>query len=509
MTEIKYPGVFIEEISRGPRPIEGVPTSMTAFVGRAWRGPLDEPVHLRSFADYERQFGGLWHESTVSFAIKQFFENGGTDALVVRVARQNGESAAKSATIQLQDGEIFRAANPGSWGLNLKVTIDRDGLNDDKLFNLAVTDDPQSRQELAQRGGSGQTESFKAVSVDPASPQFAGTVLQQSQVLRLESGLRAVAPREQTALAVELSGTDGAGIGTADVTSPENRAVQTGLYALDKIDLFNLLCVPPFAPGVDLDVANDWAPAAQYCRERRAFLIINAPASWTIESAVQGVGAFRALAQRDGALYFPRLLAPDPFNAGKLAAYAPCGAVAGVMSHTDASVGVWKAPAGTALRGVNGSSIQVDGGALSRLPPEINCLRDFPDRGLQIWGAHTLDDAGSEWRYVNVRRFFLYIEESIDRGAQWVVFEPNSEPTWLAFVRSVETFLSQLWRASALVGTKANQAFFVKCDRTTMTEGDIQNGRLVAIIGLAIARPAEFVILKFSQKTAEASRKRD
>ena len=177
------------------------------------------------------------------------------------------------------------------------------------------------------------------------------------------------------------------------------------------------------------------------------------------------------------------------------------------MSHTDASVGVWKAPAGTALRGVNGSSIKVDGGALSRLPPEINCLRDFPDRGLQIWGAHTLDDAaGSEWRYVNVRRFFLYIEESIDRGTQWAVFEPNSEPTWLAFVRSVETFLSQLWRASALVGTKANQAFFVKCDRTTMTEDDVQNGRLVAIIGLAIVRPAEFVILKFSHETAEASR---
>jgi len=203
------------------------------------------------------------------------------------------------------------------------------------------------------------------------------------------------------------------------------------------------------------------------------------------------------------------VLAPDPFNAGKLAAYAPCGAVAGVMSHTDASVGVWKVPAGTALRGVNGSSIKVEGGALSRLPPEINCLRDFPDRGLQIWGAHTLDDAGSEWGYVNVRRFFLYIEQSIHRGTQWMVFEPNSEPTWLAFVRAVETFLTGLWRAGALVGTKPNQAFFVKCDRTTMTEDDIQNGRLIAAIGLAILRPAEFVILKFSHKSAESSRPRD
>jgi hypothetical protein len=331
-------------------------------------------------------------------------------------------------------------------------------------------------------------------------------VLRQSQLLRLQSGLRGVAPREQTALAVEFSGTDGAPIGTAEVTAPDNRTTRTGLYALDKADLFNLLCIPPYAPDADLDVANDWKPAADYCRERRAFLIIDAPAAWTVDSAAENVKAFRAVAQRDGALYFPRVLAPDPFDAGKPGTYAPCGAVAGVMSRVDAASGVWKAPANETLRGVNGPSLNVNSSAQSRLDPlGINCLRDFPDRGFRIWGARTLDNSQPEWKYVNVRRFFLYIEQSIDRGTQWVVFEPNDESTWQRVRQAINTFLYGLWRAGALMGTKPDQAFFVKCDRTTMTPDDIQNGRLVAVIGLAIVRPAEFVILKFSQKAGAAS----
>jgi len=508
VAEFKHPGVFVEEVPSGVRPIEGVATSITAFVGRTWRGPADEPVGLISFEDYERQFGGLWRDSTLGFAVKQFFENGGTNAVVVRVATRAGASAAKTAIVRLEGGEVFRAANPGSWGLNLKVAIDRAGLTDDKLFNLAVTDDAGSRRDSDKRGGSSLSERFTNVSVDPASPQFAGTMLQQhSQLLRLESGLGAVAPRAQIAIALEGSGTDGAPIGTAEVTAPDNRAARTGLYAFEKIDLFNLLCIPPHAPGADLDVAKDWAPAVEYCRERRAFLIIDAPATWTVDSAVQNVEPFRAVAQRDAALYFPRVLAPDPFDGDRLASYAPCGAVAGIMSSTDASAGVWTAPAGNrALRGVSGVSIEMDAATLTRLPPDINCLLNFPDRGFMIWGASTLDHGGSEWRYVNVRRFFLYVEQSIDRGTQWVVFEPNREPTWSAVVRAVETFLTGLWRAGAVVGTKSSEAFFVKCDRTTMTQEDIQNGRLVALIGLAMVRPAEFVIFRIFQRTAEASR---
>ena len=513
MAEIKHPGVFVEEVAgTGAHTIQGVPTSVTAFVGRTWRGPIDEPVHLNNFGDYQRQFGGLWRDSAVSFAVWQFFNGGGTDAIIVRVATRAGEAAAKSATIQLQDGEIFRAANPGSWGLNLKVTIDRAGLTDDKLFNLTVTDAPQGRRDSAQREADAQTESFKGLSVDPASPQFAGTVLQQSQFLRLESGLRAVAPRGQTALAVELSGSDGAPIGTAEVTAPENRAARTGLYALDKLGLFNLLCIPPYAPGVDLDVAKDWAPAAQYCGERRAFLIVDAPAAWSVDDAVKNVPAFHAIARENAALYFPRAIAPDPLNNNQPAAFAPCGMVAGVMAMTDTVRGVWKAPAGidASLANVTGLSRALSDANVESLNPlGVNCLRILPSYGPVVWGARTLvgsDVEGSLWRYVSVRRLFLSLEQSIYDGTQWGVFEPNDQRLWARVVNTVTSFLRTQWQQGALVGQTEQQAFFVICNQTVMTQDDILNGRLICEIGIAPVRPAEFVTFRISQNTAEAQR---
>jgi phage tail sheath protein FI len=306
-------------------------------------------------------------------------------------------------------------------------------------------------------------------------------------------------------------------IGTAEVTAPGNRAAETGLYALGKGDPFNLLCVPPYAHGVDLDVTKDWAPAAQYCRERRALLIVDAPSAWTIESAEPNVQAFHAIARENAALYFPRVLAPNPLDDGKPASYAPCGMVAGVMARTDASRGVWKAPAGVeaGLSGVggliaNGEPAILTDSADGRLNGVgINCLRRFPSVGFVVWGARTLagaDVEASQWKYVNVRRLSLYIEESIDRGTQWVVFEPNSEPTWSAVVRSVQTFLAGLWREGAFAGNTQSDSFFVTCDRTTMTQDDIQNGRLVAIVGMAPIKPAEFVIIQIGQRTAEAMR---
>lgn len=516
MAEIKHPGVFIEETPAGVHRIDGVPTSITAFVGRAWLGPLDQAVTIYSFADYQRLFGGLWGESTMSFAVMQFFENGGTQAIVVRVATRSGASAARAATITLKQGEVFCAASPGSWGLNLKATIDHAGLatpKDATLFNLTVTDDAASRRDSAKRGGSSATERFLNVSVDPTSPQFVGNVLEaQSQLLRAASGLRTNSPDDQAGVAaIDGSGTDGAAIGTAEVTAPENRAASTGLYALDRTGLLNLLCIPPYGWTADNDISADWAPAAQYCVDRRAFLIIDAPASWTVANAAQQVNGFKAIARENAALYFPRVLAPNPLDADTLMAFAPCGAVAGVMSRTDAAQGVWKAPAGVnaTLRGVSGLSISVtdtENGVLS--PAGINCLRVFPNYGPVVWGARTVagtDAEASEWKYVPVRRFFLFLEESIYRGTQWVVFEPNDERLWARVVDTVTLLLRAQWRQGALMGNTENQSFFVTCDRTTMTQDDIQNGRLVIEIGIAPLRPAEFVIFRIGQWTASHS----
>ena len=513
------PGVFIEEIARGPRPIQGVPTSVTAFIGRAWRGPVDQPVVIRSFRDYERQFGGLWQESTLGFALRQFFENGGTQAIVVRVATRSGAAAAKPALLRLTDGEVFRAASPGSWGLNLKIAVDLAGVprSADQHFILTVRDDVASKRDSAKRGGSGVSERFVDLSVDPASPRFVGTVLeQQSQLLRLDRGLRAVSPRGQTAIATDGSGSDGAPIGTAEVNAPENRTARTGLYALDKVDLFNLLCLPPLVPDKDNGVGEDWAPAAEYCRERRAFLIVDAPQSWTPDNAAENVAAFDAIARENAAIYFPHVQAANPLD-GRSMAFAPCGMIAGVMSRTDGAQGVWKAPAGTGanLRGVTGLWIK---GQVGHLTDEasrplntagINCLREFRNVGVVVWGARTLagaDAMSSDWKYVPVRRYFLYLERSIDRGIQWVVFEPNDERTWGQVRATVSNFLTNEFRRGALVGSAPSQAFFVTCDRTTMTQDDILNGRLIVEIGIAPVRPAEFVIFRIFQNTAESMR---
>src|SRR5436309_1934495 len=182
-SSLTYPGVYIEELPSGVRTITGVPTSLTAFVGRAWRGPLDEPVKINSYADYERTFGGLWRGSTMSYAIQQFFNNGGSQAIVVRVATRTGTGSATAATIDLGGGNTLAAASPGTWGRNLKATVDKNTKNpaDANLFNLTILDDPNvaTAADSQKRGGSGAQEAFLNVSRDPASPRFVTKLVAQ------------------------------------------------------------------------------------------------------------------------------------------------------------------------------------------------------------------------------------------------------------------------------------------------------------------------------------------
>ena len=506
------PGVFIKEAEPTPQ-IPGVATSITAFVGRAWRGPVDLPVLLASYADYERQFGGLWQESPLSYAVQQFFGNGGAHAIVVRVATRAGATAAKAATITLATGETFRAANPGSWGMNLAISISHPAAQPDpQVFDLTIIDATATKRDAFGRGGSDQTEQFHDVSVDPASDRYVTKVLEQgSRLLRVDSALRAIAPAAQGNVgAQDGSGADGAAVGTAEVTDSANLDAKTELYALDGADLFNLLCIPPYAPASDLDVTLDWTPAAQYCEKRRAFLIVDAPAAWTAATAQSQIGAFAMPARANAALYFPRVLAPDPLNSDQPAAFAPCGFVVGIMSRSDAQRGVWQAPAGTSASLMGATGLSIDGaaaditdavnGSLNALG--VNCLRTMPTYGTVVWGARTLagsDGENSDWKYVPVRRLTLYIEESVNRGTAWAVLEPNAEPTWTQLTASVTAFLEQLFHQGALQGDKPNDAYFVKCDATTTTPADIENGKMNIVVGFAAVKPAEFVIVTIEQ----------
>lgn len=530
---LSYPGVYIEEVPSGVRTITGVASSITAFVGRAWRGPTDDPVAIFSYADYEREFGGLWRDSSVSYAVHQYFLNGGSQALIVRTVNAGGSSstAASVATLTLNTGTVLAAANPGTWGRNLRASADQttSNLADTNLFNLTIFDDPASTADSAGRGGSGAREVFRNVSMASGSPRFVTKILQEQSKLARVLTLGAARPAVQANVAPgATSGNDGVLAGSVTVTTAAaaneiigNAGAKTGINALLKADLFNLLCIPPLVfaretvtpafERIDADVPmNVWTAAASFCTEKRALLLVDAPRNWTVANAPTNVATFSAITRRNAALYFPRVRATDSLRDNQLEDFAPCGLVAGIMARTDANRGVWKAPAGIEanLAGVLDLSINTlptgltdaENGQLN--PLGINCLRNLPTIGHVIWGARTMegsDALASQWKYVPVRRLALFLEESLYRGTKWVVFEPNDEPLWAQIRLNIGAFMQNLFRQGAFQGKSPREAYFVKCDRETTTQADINLGIVNIIVGFAPLKPAEFVVIKLQQ----------
>ena len=306
--------------------------------------------------------------------------------------------------------------------------------------------------------------------------------------------------------------------GAAPLSTPEDylgRPLEgTGIYALGRGPGFNLLCIPPDAQGGDVP-GLVYTAAAQLCVERGAMLLVDPPTVWTTkwregrvaDISVSDLGASFSVEQaRSAAVYFPRLRVVDPAD-GVERVLAPCGAVAGVFASTDASRGVWKTPAGVgaAVAGVAGLEVDVDDGGQSHLNPRgINCLREFPGHGVVVWGGRTMRGgvSGDEFRYIAVRRLTLFIEESIRRGTGWVAQEPNGEPLWNSLRRSVDVFLHGLFRQGAFAGSTPNEAYFVKCGRDTMTQTDIDAGRVHVMVGIAPTRPAEFVVLRLELRAS-------
>jgi phage tail sheath protein FI len=221
-------------------------------------------------------------------------------------------------------------------------------------------------------------------------------------------------------------------------------------------------------------------------------------------SSVADVQAFRAqLSDTRLALYYPWVKTASPDGSGDVI-LPPSGFLAGIYADTDVLRGVHKAPANEVIQGVTGLELYVNTFQQEVLNPVgINCLRLFPNRGYRVWGGRTLSD-DPDWRYVNVRRYFMFLEHSIDNSTQWVVFEPNGEALWANVTATVSDFLYSEWRNGHLLGSKPDQAYFVRCDRTTMTQNDLDNGRLVCLVGVAPLKPAEFVIFRIGQKTADA-----
>jgi phage tail sheath protein FI len=498
---LSYPGVYIEEIPSGVRTIVGVATSITAFVGRALRGPVNDPVRIQSFSDYARVFGGLSELSTVSYAVQQFFLNGGTDALIVRVHLDG-----KKAVLNLPTAAgslVLEAANEGQWGNNLRATVDHNSKGnispavDLNEFNLLIEEKvPGSPTEIAQK------ETFLNVSREAASRRFVTTVLaQESKLVRVQGAVPIARPSAVTTDATPNSGSDGNSIGDAQINDPNKKI---GMFALEKADLFNLLCIPPLDRDTDI-AAGTLDAGAKYCADRRALFVVDSPSAWNdIATAQAGVSTFMARS-KNAAAFFPRINMQDPLKENRLISFTPCGAVAGIMARTDSTRGVWKAPAGqeATITGARELTIKMTDGENGILNPlGLNCLRTFPISGHVVWGSRTLEGAdqlASEWKYIPVRRLALYIEESLFRGTQWVVFEPNDEPTWAQIRLNLGAFMQNLFRQGAFQGQSPRDAYFVKCDKETTTQDDINRGVVNIVVGFAPLKPAEFVVIKIQQ----------
>lgn len=511
--QLTHPGVYIQELPSGIRTITGVATSVTAFVGRARRGPVDRAITITSYADFERTFGGLWIDSALSYSVRDFYRLGGATAIIVRV-HQPADDDTATITFGEDDSElVLIAASPGSWGSQLTATIDGDVADpsDTTLFNLTVTDQ-----------GTGVIEQHLNVSFAVTSPRRVDTVLaQRSRLVEVDGDLPTAALATLPATVDATGGDNDGGDLTDDnfTTATGMRVAKEGLYALEDADLVNLIVIPPYvSPGTGLPITEGsiddqvLTDTIAYAEEpnRRAMVIMDPPADWVdLDAAVAGATGTGFTASTNAAVYFPRIRQPDPLRDGQLITMAPSGAVAGVIARTDAERGVWKAPAGldATLEGVSELEIRLTDLEIGRLNPEgVNCLRAAPAAGHVIWGARTragADRLASEWKYLPVRRTALFLEESLYRGTQWVVFEPNDEPLWSQIRLNIGAFMNNLFRKGAFAGTTPREAFFVKCDAETTTQDDINLGIVNIIVGFAPLKPAEFVVISLQQMAGQ------
>ena len=670
-TSYTYPGVYIQELPSPVHTITGVATSIAAFVGYTARGIDNRAQALYSFSDFERLYGGLASNSELSYAVQQFFQNGGSQAYVVRSPMHypSTPGTVPAAMVSIGAGELtFTALSSGQWANGeLLIDIDIQGLDlstatgDPLAFNITVTDladstseyfpsvtldstkqnfvtavvnDPDNGSQLvsvtatlpspavalqatgilgtaltitgassvdsALGGGTATANADCSLTFSwPGGPSAAPTIKvigNGSTIAQTVSGLasqlqqalnnwlmvnqpgatvscvaapngtgtgirvNALLPNQPDAVVTfgsPASGNDAAtalGLKTPTYSNAAHYALGTGtnnstiglvstaatapsglpqssdligdplafsgIYALLKVDLFNLLSIPeaaranasdPNAADPNINPVEIYSAAIALCDQRRAMLLLDPPPNViTVAGAVDWKSNTIGVVDPNGAAFWPRLRLADALNNGQLRTFAPSGVVAGVFANTDSTRGVWKAPAGigATLNGVQNMTYQLndqENGSLN--PLGLNCFRTFPLYGAVLWGSRTLmgaDAMTNQWKYVPVRRTALFLEESLYRGTQWVVFEPNDEPLWAAIRLNVGSFMDSLFKKGYFQGVTADQAYFVKCDSETTTQDDIDQGIVNILVGFAPLKPAEFVVIQIEQLTGQA-----
>lgn len=536
MPEYLTPGVYVEEFEIGGKPIEGVSTSTAGFLGLTERGPTSGPKLVTGLTQFMRIYGGYIADSYLTHAVDGFFRNGGQRCFIGRIVRTGADEAT------LPVGTVtFTSVGEGSWGNRVAIRVEN-ASNDPtdakpagtKIFKLTIAywsreplpsfaipapaPAPNSPEEKRNIGKilekAAKVEVFDNLSEDPNSPdhylkKLGDPLNNLSDIVLLSGTGRPANTAAGNYFEALTGGLDAAGSPPAAVPPLIREdflgnplalpGEKRGLTAFTDIDEISIVYVPDLHMIADVGqretLIDDILSHCESLKDRFAILDVHENtkdiSGLTIDSVTRRQSKY-------GAIYYPYIKVLDPLSQ-QMKLIPPGGHIAGIYARSDTERGVHKAPANEVVRGANDLEFTITKGEQGILNPRgINVIRSFPGRGILVWGARTaiLDPL---WKYINVRRLFLYIEESIEEGTQWVVFEPNNEKLWARVRATVTEFLTRVWREGALMGTKAEEAFFVKCDRTTMTQDDIDNGRLICIIGIAPVKPAEFVIFRIAQ----------
>jgi phage tail sheath protein FI len=495
------PGVYVEEVSSGSRPIEGVGTAVAAFVGFTEKGPLSEPTLVVNWTQFTRAFGGFVEDAYLPQSVYGFFLNGGGAAYIIRLPDGRDDQAAElsfsraalpAAADESKHSFALRALVAGPAGDGITAQVSEAETPGEDTFKLTVS-----------RNGTVE-ETFDNLTTKRGPANVATVLAKQSKLVTVEDTGGLAVPTK--GVSVVLSG--GAApvprqvSGEHYIGDPGDR---TGFSSLEAVDDVTILAVPDLMSAYERGVLDMEAVQAvqlamiAHCElmaDRVA--VLDPPPGMNAQQVRDWRSNVAGYDSKYAALYWPWINTLDP-QRGTRITLPPSGYVAGVWARTDGARGVHKAPANEILRGVVSLQSTITKNEQELLNPiGVNCVRTFPSQGIRIWGARTLS-SDSEWRYLNVRRLFNFVEKSILDGTNWVVFEPNDQFLWESVRRVVSAFLDRVWRSGALVGRTPSESYFVKCDAENNPPESRDAGNLVVEVGIAPVKPAEFIIFRISQ----------
>ena len=507
--EYLSPGVYVEEVDKGTKPIEGVGTACAAFVGFAEQGPVNQLTFIPNWTEFTNTFGGFIKGGYLANAVYGYFQNGGGRCFITRLP--GGEEAATepkavaalpSHTQPSIESLTITALEAGPAGAEISIEVVKPSGEDisEDQFNLVV-----------HRGATEEVFENLTFGKAKGARNVVDVVNKQSKLIRVaekESTLslaeKAPNPGSYPLAVGEVKSTALAKLSSDEIVGDASE--RTGISGFEVSEEVTMVCCPDIMALYQAgSLSMEGVKAVQlamiaHCENMKdRFAILDCPPGLKPQHIKDWRMTEAGYDTKYGAVYYPWLRVANPAGNGESLLIPPSGYMAGIYARSDTERGVHKAPANEVVRGALGVEMQITKSEQDILNPiGINCIRAFPGRGIRVWGARTLSSDAS-WRYINVRRLFNFVEESIKRGTQWVVFEPNDMDLWARIRRDINAFLTMVWRSGALFGATPSQAFYVKCDEENNPPEARDLGQVIIEIGIAPVKPAEFVIFRISQ----------